>query len=299
MPLYRFTGLTLVMLISAFRVYSQPYQSVFGKDSTSWFTHVKHYDGAFTERFRCYNEDSVVNEISHKIIYGEYNRNAPAFLLSEDTMTGELWMKHPFLGDKLLMTLSLDTGDSFVVYSYGGRPEIMYHVSRVYTDSLHRKVIQFKQKHNRYTFPEMVNYPDSNIMFIEGVGPSTGIAIMSLSDDINELLCAYKNEVRTYANLYYKGVCHIQYGSVTERFGSNALQVYPNPFTDKIYIEQSSLITAISQAKIYDIQGNLRLTVQLAGETGIDVSVLKPGIYFLYPEHRSTLHTKPIKLIKL
>lgn len=293
---YRFVCLFLFVFISTLRLYSQPYQSVFGKDSTSWATYIQHYDGSFTEQFFCYNEDSIINSVKYKIVY-EHDRSNPTFLLSEDTMTGELWMKQRNEEDKLLMTLSLDVGDSFVTYRFG-RPDITYHVVAVFKDSLNRKVIQFDQKHRHSSLINGLNTPDSNIMFIEGVGPSTGISISSLISSDDELLCMYKDEEKTYTNLYYQGVCFMQYGRAAEYTKQHPIKVYPNPVKDKFYIEQDNGSTAMNWVKIYDIQGKLQLSVKTTNDAEIDVSFLKPGIYFLCPEYGLNINTKPLKLIK-
>jgi hypothetical protein len=84
-----------------------------------------------------------------------------------------------------------------------------------------------------------------------------------------------------------------------EIFITNFLNVYPNPFFDKLFLEKNTAepieITIISS------EGKIEHTQNItSNKTEIDTEKLKPGIYFIYISNNNTNQNyKPLKLIKI
>jgi hypothetical protein len=289
--IYQFIIL-LYTSLSTFNASGQPYQSIFGKDSTSWSSVVEIFDGRFTQELVCYNQEQIVSGLTYKIVNQNYINNF-AFLIREDTMTGSLWLKSNQAEEILLMTLSLAVGDTFVSTS-ADFIRTNYIVKRVYLDSLNRKVIQFNQRHNVFNATQ---FPDSNIMFIEGVGPSTGINYPSFSPSLDVLLCTFKDDTKTYTNSLYLGSCFVGFISLNEPTYSKQLKVSPNPANDKIIITYDGENIKKGTICIKDLQGKLLLNQPFVENEQLDVSNLNAGVYFVFIQSEIG-HSKPVRWIK-
>lgn len=75
--------------------------------------------------------------------------------------------------------------------------------------------------------------------------------------------------------------------------GTEELTIYPNPVSDRFYLNSSEKNVQIS---IYDLRGNLSITKQISGNEYINVSTLSQGVYLLKVRTEKGLTTK--KLIK-
>jgi hypothetical protein len=66
-----------------------------------------------------------------------------------------------------------------------------------------------------------------------------------------------------------------------QEFSAHSLKVYPNPATQKLVVEFSS--RQFGELKLISAQGREVLVMKVTGQesTSVDVSYLKPGIYFL------------------
>lgn len=295
----RLSALLFFLLIIApvSESFAQPFRSIFGKDSTSWSTLVEHFDGAYTQQYSSYNKDSMIGAVRYNQVVYRYNSGEPALFLREDTITGKLWMKSYQNEEMLIMNLSLQVGDTFVAINNGSQNQFLY-VANVYTDSLNRRTIQFKEKHRHTGLTNGMNTADSCILFIEGVGPTTGIANDALSTIRNELLCVYKDGVRTFANDYYKGICYIQYGATPEIFTDFTPTIYPMPCREMIQLQQ--IDDGVNQAVFYNLEGQIVLNLTIDSfSKSINTSSLTPGVYYLSLSTNSSLKYKPIKIVKL
>jgi hypothetical protein len=74
--------------------------------------------------------------------------------------------------------------------------------------------------------------------------------------------------------------------------------MYPNPATDKIYIEQDFITGSETVVSVYDITGKLkyREALQNNGKIEIDIQNLTNGIYFV--DVRTNNKQNMLKLIK-
>jgi len=76
---------------------------------------------------------------------------------------------------------------------------------------------------------------------------------------------------------------------------SNKVSIYPNPTTDKLFINNSNTLNILS-IKLYDVLGKIVLQ-ELINFEQIDVSLLKSGVYLVKIEIYNRIITK--KIIKL
>jgi len=77
----------------------------------------------------------------------------------------------------------------------------------------------------------------------------------------------------------------------------STLNLYPNPASDIINFELNNSSDKEMKADIYDIQGRLIETINIAiNETTIDISKLENGIYVLVLSNEENTYTK--KFIK-
>lgn len=82
-------------------------------------------------------------------------------------------------------------------------------------------------------------------------------------------------------------------------FAASSVTAYPNPFNNKIFIENDSPNFKTEKVAMYDINGNEIISSVLAGKNEMETSEIKPGLYFLYILNDQPINTKPIKMIKL
>ncbi|MGS2726047.1 T9SS type A sorting domain-containing protein [Psychroserpens sp. BH13MA-6] len=78
----------------------------------------------------------------------------------------------------------------------------------------------------------------------------------------------------------------------TEDFDSNVISVYPNPTSNTLYI--NGLQNGTSNIQIYDVLGQTVLTSEFMSNTGLDISELHRGMYFIQIENTNDI----IKFIK-
>lgn len=78
----------------------------------------------------------------------------------------------------------------------------------------------------------------------------------------------------------------------------NELVIYPNPFTDKVFVRYQLDVTNKAELYLYNTNGTEVLKAWVKSEESIDVSALPPGLYICQLKHNNQLLSKPYKLIK-
>src|SRR5690606_2780911 len=104
-------------LLGSTRSTAQPYQSIFGKDSTMWSIEVACFGiSQHPEHHKTTYTVSINGNNYWKVIIGEYGGYPPrdSFYLRENTMSGLVWFLYPPFdsADHLLMDFSLNLGDT-------------------------------------------------------------------------------------------------------------------------------------------------------------------------------------------
>ena len=81
----------------------------------------------------------------------------------------------------------------------------------------------------------------------------------------------------------------------------SALQVYPNPVSDKLFVEVQATQTSLIKLTVYDITGRAVHTTETLVNKGtqritIDTEALQTGVYFVTTNINGTTHT--VKVVK-
>jgi len=281
-----------ISLNIAFASYAQPYESIFGKDSTKWIFEWGNFFG-YTQDTAYVEKDTIyLNDTWKKIVCTNnmfpHLTNYFGGLLKEDTVTGKVWYKAYYdpvmtgndTSVQLIFDFGLITGDTFNLTGIWG--PISYPDNKVdtvvYINGL--KHILFKQK---------IPFANEYVTFIEGVGSNLGVIYRQIQSRMTQhyLLCSYKDDVKTYSNPFYNGNCDI-YGStgINQDLIDLKFNIYPNPFTDKITIDQKEIIDY--HIMIHDFLG--RNVYRGNSEKEIYLDHLPNGFYYLQIQNNA----KPI-----
>ena len=296
---------TLFSILFIGTCYAQPYQSVFGKNTTTWTIAWDNLDiGGYTEFF--VKGDTIFNTRSYKKISAN-NDNSLHTLIREDTLTGKVWLVDlgcvfPDTTERLVADLSLQLGDTFNIKSsdiiISNPADTLIMVDSVY-------YIQGK-KYIRFTNPASADTTHSHltepIIFVEGIGPNYSLLWKNSNCDLyadKYLLCVYKDSVNAgYNNLRFNGNCYPLFASVTE-IDKSEIKVSPNPFSSDISLtiqgknlkQVSFTITDITGSVIYHREES-SLTANYTKM--LDLSYLANGIYFLTVRANGATTTRKI-----
>ena len=261
----------------------QVYESIFGLENTSWKYPFCNLDQAeILERVS--NEtialDNVVyhrigtpnaGTINYSLV--PYSGNA---LVREDLESGRVWYTgviESFQGfdtvEYLIMDLSLQEGESFIVHEMFGDQDISVVDSVYYLSGL---------KHVRTTYQHWAsNFP---LTFIEGVGTNYGLAYMH---DYYNLCSCLLSLNKDDEEVYMNNACNPSVVSLTEQT-EKELRLAPNPATNKISI---SNLSSNGKYVIIDILGSVVKEGYFHENTSnIDINALKNNIYFIKIEDK-------------
>lgn len=240
--------------------YSQPYKSVFGKDTTQW--NVIHFPNFFlTEIYKAFG-DTVINSHNYRFLY----KGVPwAFgdrfgYLREDTLEGKLWFLSLSYHEKLIMDLSLSKSDTFSF-----EPNFNYTVDSVFYIS-GRKYLSFNG-----------NNVDS-ISFIEGIGPfNLFYFTVSHYPPSTQIRCMFKDNVLVYKNSLYNE-CTDTITGINNAI-KNAPSIFPNS-------TNTSVLVAIDEdgvflIEFYNISGFLLQKNKVQNNEIIDINNFPAGIYII------------------
>src|ERR1700733_12149384 len=82
--------ISILSLMSSLIGYTQPYQSVFGKNATTWSIEWSNLNFGTSSYFYVAG-DTIINSLSYKAI-SINTFGATKFFLREDTLTGRVWL---------------------------------------------------------------------------------------------------------------------------------------------------------------------------------------------------------------
>lgn len=221
----------IICLLSNRLVNAQPYESIFGETSTSWNIYEEIADAGDTHLLHIYN-DTTFNGFSYKYVTDDYEFNSG--YLREDTMEGKVWFYSPETElEYLIMDLSLAVGDTFYIDSNTETGLFALVDAVFFLDD---------KKHIHLNFPLI--YGNDSLEFIEGMGTNAGIYFpYNYYEYFNiYLLCAYKDDIQTYSNSYFDGICEYNW-TYTENMLQQkpSLSVFPNPCSDVALIKFNNI----------------------------------------------------------
>jgi hypothetical protein len=283
----------LLLMVASTPAMAQPYQSMFGKDSTSWVFEYYNLPGKLITVAKV-SGDTLINDTTYKVV----ETNTLRGFMREDTMTGKVWYRgEKFLADPnphtdlwenevLIFDYSLQPGDSFEVSNYQ------------YMDTSHRysKVDSVKYINgSKCIYFDMAdtNWVNSAIteqyVMIEGSGGNmsplwkchlyqTGNIYFT-----QYLLCFYKDGIKTsYENVRYAGDCYPSLGIGESDLNKGNISIYPNPVINNISLTFKGKEQRVDIA-MYDVVGKLisREDAVMIGNYShqIDMSKLASGVY--------------------
>jgi hypothetical protein len=256
-----------LLIVASTQAIAQPYQSIFGKDSTSWTFEYYNLPGKLITVAKV-SGDTLINDTAYKIIKLAALRG----FIREDTMTGKVWYRgEKFLADPnphtdlwenevLVFDYSLQPGDSFEVSNYQ------------YMDTSHRysKVDSVKYINgSKYIYFDMAdtNWVNSAIteqyVMIEGSGGNMSPlwkCHLYETDNVyftQYLLCFYKDGIKTsYENVRYAGDCGPTMGINESDLNKESIGIYPNPTTHSVFLTFKGKEQRVNIA-MYDVVGKL------------------------------------------
>ena len=258
---------------------AQPYESMFGQQSTFWVIEWSNFAGKTIDTIFVVNDTSVNNISYKKIRLHSTGMNAQKDgLLRENTQIGKVWYRsvdyNLYPDDTLeveIANFSLNIGDTFDIGGDFPIADSVKIVDSVYYQGA-RKIIQFK---GMYKYGEKYN-------LVEGVSGLQGVFYKQRYIPIQEdyLLCAYKDGVNTFLNKYYK-ICNPNHNtSVVPDFENLKLIIYPNPVNDIIQINN---VTTGTKWQIIDMYGKLHFEGMITDSSlPIYAQNLPIGVYFIH-----------------
>lgn len=273
------SNLLLTFLYLSFSTFSlaQSYTSIFGNESTTWkipFCNLDQF--IITEQIS--NSEITHNSNVYKKIGTSYAGGVDYSLNSmngngwarENTNEGKAWFVGTIetLGgldtvEYLVMDLSLEIGDDFLVYESFGETDLAV-VDSIYFNSGFKYVRTTYQHWNS----------DEKLTFIEGVGTNYGLSYMhNVYNLCNCLLSSNQDLLPVYSN----NNCLPTADHSEEEI--KALTLYPNPAVNSISI---SHISNNGTYKILSVLGEEVKQTYFEGKNiQIDISDLRPNIYFI------------------
>lgn len=300
-----FTICVIAMLVFASSVSAQPWQSIFGKDSTVWTRMVSGpstLDPIYTARF--YVEKDTILRASR---YKKVSNSLPPhmlnrYLLREVLDSGKVYCvelktipqdptapcRH---GEFLYMDYNLKKGDTFFHYPPPYEQEGVVDTTFIENG---RKHIVFAQK-----FPDSLN---ERYTMIEGIGFNFNIGnnfpcVYDRAPSASFLFCNWKDNVQQYATPRFNNNCYPYpiYVTGIKEPAKSLYAIYPNPTSTAINIVFDNALIANTQYHIYDALGRLiqQSDIQAgAQKVNIDIANHPSGIYCLVIDNQKFLFTK-------
>ena len=299
--------LIIIMLATAINTVAQSgYQSFLNGDTIQWYVNQDEIEEGFISYLFSTGDTAIIDnlkckELKYKYVwlnndgthsYQEYPTNTIQFL-SEDTLTGKLWLIYRYSSDttpfikKLIVDMSLNVGDTFfmpLIFRNRVIDTFNYVVDSVlYINN--RKHIFMRDRGMRNLFY------GSNI-FIEGVG-STHFLFYPIGYngweewdwEFRLLSCCYKNGLSVFRDLYYfyleeNDDCVMRRISITSPEATPSITAYPNPTKDRVTLEFGE--ARFSTLRLVNTAGATVLETALTGhepQLTLQLKDLPAGIY--------------------
>ncbi|HNQ13422.1 MAG TPA: hypothetical protein PKM16_09475 [Bacteroidia bacterium] len=239
--------LSFIFLFSSFTSKSQYYQSLFGQDSTQWFTLTEVIDAALTYRYHTIaGIDSTLNGNVYMKVFNDFQTTG---LIREDTVSGKTWYYSlASQSEKIIMDLTLQLGDTFLIHT------LWMDSIPVLVDSV---FLINGIKHIRLDFP-LLSFT-TKLEFIEGSGPNAGITYQGETHGWNyisdQLLCKYTDTTQVYANDDFNGRCDVMLIGIPEVSKESKIKVYPNPVKRNQWLNFEYTDDSIRSIQMLDVFG--------------------------------------------
>ena len=250
-------------MIGFYTVNAQPYESVFGKDTTQWNIVYLIPDDFPTLIYKAYGDTSINGQQYVPVYMGFYDYPLEFYgYLKEDTAAGKLWFRDLNDKEKLIMDLSLIKGD---VFQFEPDHSMPFTVDSIYYN-FGKKVISFE--------PEF----SDPVLFTEGLGPSNMFYKEYVEyPDYAQIRCKHKDNILVFIN-DISGRCLDTLTSVSEYF-NESFQIYPNPTHD--YIKILTRPEDRGSIKLFNSKGNRVLFENINANQQLFIGYLPKGVYLV------------------
>ncbi len=195
-----------------------------------------------------------------------------------------------------LYNFSLEVGDSAFFDVNGTNPEWLevLDVDSIVINGNYYKRIEFAE-------PSVSAFDELNEIWIEGIGsihgplfPNNPVKFSGEMPDSMLLTCSFSNNQHFWQHLHYQD-CYVSNSLSIDNIKQIELNVYPNPFTDIIHIENAGLhsfkLTVLNELGQEIKQRKINSEIH-----SVDLTGLNAGIYFLRLESKEVFNT--VKIIK-
>lgn len=195
-----------------------------------------------------------------------------------------------------LYDFSLNVGDSVLFDLYGLYPEWLQviHVDSVQINGDYYKRLKFDE-------PSISAFDRLDEEWIEGIGSKHGPLLPAFPVKFSEempdsmlLTCTYSENQQIWQHPSYQS-CYVNIALGVDQLKFFDFNVFPNPFVDKIHIENTGL-QPYKLTVLNSLGQTIRQTEVNSESTVIDVANLKVGIYFLKIDNG--LHPITMEIIK-
>jgi hypothetical protein len=297
--------LLIVCIICSIGIKAQnktEYQSIFGEQTTSFNVTMSYIDyGTWTDSIY-YVKDTLINDLPYKLfdVVWQYNPDynlelIASYALRENETRSQIYMRRLkddfYLGyegdtiDLLVCDLNLNKGDTFTFKDE-------YHFPFPYNTVCRVDSVYFDEQQLKHLIFDNNIYPP--LEFIEGTGLSSG---MFLRGDMDQwlrsgltgmleehLICAYKDEIRTYSNptVMTGGKCIYAYVGISPVSESEKNLLYPNPVNNFFILNIPDDSDTKGQIEIFNLFGHCvqKQTVTHHQEK-INIEHLVAGVYLV------------------
>ncbi|MDY0343801.1 MAG: T9SS type A sorting domain-containing protein [Lentimicrobium sp.] len=195
-----------------------------------------------------------------------------------------------------LYDFNLNLGDSVLYHLYGMFPEWLEIIN---VDSIQISGEYYKRL--KFAEPTMNAFDELNEIWIEGIGsihgplfPNFPVKFSQEMPDSMLVTCSYSDHQQVWQHPSYAG-CYVNIVLGVSKLEIFDFKIYPNPFSDKIYFENSRIYN-YDLAVLNSVGQVVRQIQPDSNSQSIDLTELKAGIYFLRISAQGI--TKTMKIIK-
>lgn len=264
------TRIFFILLITVSTIcQGQPYESVFGSDTTYWNYLTDYYiaDALETMKYKAYG-DTLIEEQQYRILFEEYlsGTNILGFV-REDTMLGRMWFRGSNSSeDILIMDLNLCLNDTFIIQNIDPQYEDEeFIVAEIYTES-DRKILELAP---------------TGLTFIEGIGINQVFRIVENSGYYSELLCFFKDTNQLYQNPRFES-CDTTFCTNIPVEKPGETIVFPNPANEFVSIHLENESSGLNKVVLYNINGAKMTSGYFStNEIRLDLSGFRSGLYLM------------------
>jgi hypothetical protein len=266
-----FVLFTYIFCTQTIKSFSQNYLSLFGDSSTTWsIIPFGACDNVCSELYPL-GGDTVVNSNSYKIIPN-------LGFIREDTVQGKVWFYDTYFNaEYLVMDLSLNLNDTFLIYDLLNVPFAFTVDSVFYTNTL---------KHVRLDGWISMCTLNEKITFIEGSGSNASFHYQrQLNGNTvpTYMLCHYKNGIKVAGNLLFNDLCDVcEVGINENKLNPYSLTISPNPFSTQTTLHSDKPLKDASLT-VYNLFGQeVKEMKNISGQSiTLQRDNLPDGLYFI------------------